>query len=330
MGTSVAILVTLVNLPSLSSQTSFSSPSLLSFPVAFNAPSSPVVVIPPDDQAQVNEDLTRSPCPSPGYHRDPKSCSHFYICTDLWAVGAQFQVHRLECAPGTVWDEVQLTCNWPYQVPECSSQVEAHLEEAKVEVAEKVEEKEEDIEVEESTNAMEESTDIDKEEQEEVDEDEEGKAGQGDLFFSGTWSSHKCTGPGISPHPEQCSKFWLCRQIGEGAGLQALLFECPPSYQFNSTILRCSEAGESCRAEISQWRADEIGVFVLKEGEMEKFFDAWSSPAKSLEDFGSPTQSVESLYNLRFEQSDSSGRQAATEEDFESPTQSVEFLYDIR
>ena len=79
-------------------------------------------------------------------------------------------------------------------MPECSSQVEAHLEEAKVEVAEKVEEKEEDIEVEESTNAMEESTDIDKEEQEEVDEDEEGKAGQGDLFFSGTWSSHKCTG----------------------------------------------------------------------------------------------------------------------------------------
>ena len=70
--------------------------------------------------------------------------------------------------------------------------MEEHLEEAKVEVAEKVEEKEEDIEVEESTNAMEESTDIDKEEQEEV--DEQGKAGQGDLFFSGTWSSHKCTG----------------------------------------------------------------------------------------------------------------------------------------
>jgi len=217
--------------------------------------------------------------------------------------------------------------------------VEEHLEEAKVEVAGEVEEdinvgeeeedikvEEEDINMEESTNAkeeVEESTDLDKEEQEEVDE-------QGDLFFSGTWSSHKCTGPGISPHPDQCSKFWLCRQLGEGAGLQALLFECPPSYQFNSTILRCSEAGESCRAEISQWRADEIGVFVLKEGEMEKFFDAWSSPAKSLEDFGSPTQSVESLYNLRFEQSDSSGRQAATEEDFESPTQSVEFLYDIR
>ena len=93
-----------------------------------------------------------------------------------------------------------------------------------------------------------------------------------------------------------------------------------------------------------------------------------SSPAKSLENFGSPTQSVESLYNLRwlqtipsvnngkwngvtysiicqvtsgsalihffyaprFEQSESSGRQAAAEEDFESPTQSVEFLYDIR
>ena len=92
MGTSVAILVTLVNLPSLSSPTSFSSPSLLSFPVAFNAPSSPVVVIPPDDQPEVNEDLTRSPCPSAGYHRDPQSCSHFYICTDLWAIGAQFQV----------------------------------------------------------------------------------------------------------------------------------------------------------------------------------------------------------------------------------------------
>ena len=73
------------------------------------------------------------------------------------------------------------------------------MEEAKVEVAEKVEEKEEDIEVEESTNAMEESTDIDKEEQEEVDEDEEGKAGQGDLFFSGTWSSHKCTGLRFAP-----------------------------------------------------------------------------------------------------------------------------------
>ena len=39
-----------------------------------------------------------------------------------------------------MWDEVQLTCNWPYQVPECSSQVEEHLEEAKVEVTEEVEE----------------------------------------------------------------------------------------------------------------------------------------------------------------------------------------------
>ena len=136
--------------------------------------------------------------------------------------------------------------------------MEEHLEEAKVEVADEVKEVQ-DNKVEESTNAkeeVEESTDIDKEEQEEVDEDEEGKAGQGDLFFSGTWSSHKCTGlrfapdhvlidhriitvhflskfdphiatvsydligPGISAHPEQCSKFWLCRQLGEGAGLQ--------------------------------------------------------------------------------------------------------------
>ena len=208
MGTSVAILVTLVNLPSLSSPTSFSSPSLLSFPVAFNAPSSPVVVIPPADQPEVNEDLTRSPCPSAGYHRDPKSCSHFYICTDLWAVGSQFQVqkkknsfnknckyhqperqvHRLECAPGTVWDEVQLTCNWPYQVPACSSQVEEHLEEAKVEVTGEVED-EEDMEVEESTKPK-----------EEVEEDEEGKDGQGNLFFSGTWSSHTCSGLRFSPY----------------------------------------------------------------------------------------------------------------------------------
>ena len=109
-------------------------------------------------------------------------------------------MHRLECAPGTVWDEVQLTCNWPYQVPECSSQVEAHLEEAKVEVTEEVEDEDDDNKVEESTNAkeeVEESTDVDKEEQEEV--GEEGKAGQGDLFFSGTWSSHKCRGLRFAP-----------------------------------------------------------------------------------------------------------------------------------
>ena len=72
-------------------------------------------------------------------------------------------------------------------MPECSSQVEAHLEEAKVEVTEEVEE-EEDIEVEESTKPK-----------EEVEEDEEGKAGQGDLFFSGTWSSHTCTGLRFAP-----------------------------------------------------------------------------------------------------------------------------------
>ena len=71
------------------------------------------------------------------------------------------------------------------------------MEEAKVEVAEEVEE-EEDIEVEESTKPKEEVEDVDKKEQEEV--DEEGKAGQGDLFFSGTWSSHKCTGLRFSPY----------------------------------------------------------------------------------------------------------------------------------
>ena len=78
--------------------------------------------------------------------------------------------------------------------------MEEQLEEAKVEVAEKVEEEGGDFNMEESTNAKEEvedSTNIDKEEQEEV--DEEGKAGQGDLFFSGTWSSHKCTGLRFAP-----------------------------------------------------------------------------------------------------------------------------------
>ena len=49
---------------------------------------------------------------------------------------------------------------------------------------------------------------------------EEGKDGQGELFWSGVWSTHKCDGPGISAHTEQCSKFWLCRQLGEGLGLQ--------------------------------------------------------------------------------------------------------------
>ena len=34
------------------------------------------------------------------------------------------QVHRLACAPGTVWDDVHLTCNWPDQVPGCDNQVE--------------------------------------------------------------------------------------------------------------------------------------------------------------------------------------------------------------
>ena len=65
--------------------------------------------------------------------------------------------------------------------------MEEHLEEAKVEVTGEVED-EEDMEVEESTKPK-----------EEVEEDEEGKAGQGDLFFSGTWSSHKCTGLRFAP-----------------------------------------------------------------------------------------------------------------------------------
>lgn len=136
------------------------------------------------------------------------------------------------------------------------------------------------------------------------DEDTVKEEGKGDLSWSGVWSSHKCDGPGISAHTEQCSKFWLCRQLGEGEGLQALLFQCPPNYQFNSTILRCSESGETCQVGTAQWRAEEIGVFVLDEREMEKFFDAWSPSRESLgqdsEDSSeSPTQSVAVLYDLR-------------------------------
>ena len=100
------------------------------------------------------------------------------------------QVHRLACAPGTVWDDVHLTCNWPDQVPGCDNQVEE-------------EEKQQDVVKEEGSTVK-----------------EEGKEEQGDLFWNGVWSSHKCNGPGISPHPDQCSKFWLCRKLGDGKELQ--------------------------------------------------------------------------------------------------------------
>ena len=76
--------------------------------------------------------------------------------------------------------------------------------------------------VEEEGSDDDEEDDMVKEEEEQDDmmKEEEGKEGQGELFWSGVWSSHKCNAPGISAHPEQCSKFWLCRQLGEGEGLQ--------------------------------------------------------------------------------------------------------------
>lgn len=95
------LLVSVACLPSFSSSNSFSSPSLFSLPVPFNpSSSSPVVVIPIIEEAQLNRIPPESPlqppfpflCPSAGYHRDPLSCQHFFICTDLWAVGAPFQV----------------------------------------------------------------------------------------------------------------------------------------------------------------------------------------------------------------------------------------------
>ena len=116
-------------------------------------------------------------------------------------------MHRLACAPGTVWDEVHLTCNWPNQVPSCANQVEE----------------------EGSDDVMEEKEGTVKEEEQEEEVKEEGKEGKGELFWSGVWSSHKCNGPGISAHPDQCSKFWLCRQLGEGEELQVKPFSRQPS-----------------------------------------------------------------------------------------------------
>ena len=118
------------------------------------------------------------------------------------------QVHRLACAPGTVWDDVHLTCNWPDQVPGCDNQVEEEGSEVEGKeentAEEEEEEKQQDVVKEEEGSAVK----------------EEGKEEQGDLFWNGVWSSHKCNGPGISPHPDQCSKFWLCRKLGDGKELQ--------------------------------------------------------------------------------------------------------------
>ena len=75
-------------------------------------------------------------------------------------------------------------------------------------------------------HVKEEDSTVKEEEKQEDRVKEEGKGGPGpgDLFWSGVWSSHKCDGPGISAHTEQCSKFWLCRQLGEGEGLQVKSF----------------------------------------------------------------------------------------------------------
>ena len=135
-------------------------------------------------------------------------------------------MYRLACAPGTVWDEVQLTCNWPHQVPSCASQVEEeggsddHVKEEDSTVEEE-EEKQENM-VKEEEDTVEKGKETVKAEEETV--KEEGKEGLGDLSWSGVWSSHKCNAPGISAHTDQCSKFWLCRQLGEGEGLQVKSF----------------------------------------------------------------------------------------------------------
>ena len=100
MGTWLILLISLGCLLNFSYSNSFSSPSLLSLPVPFNpSSSSPVVVIPIIEEPQLNQIPSEnpplqppSPCPSPGYHRDPLSCGHFYICSDLWAAGTLFQV----------------------------------------------------------------------------------------------------------------------------------------------------------------------------------------------------------------------------------------------
>ena len=117
-------------------------------------------------------------------------------------------------------------------MPSCASQVEEeggsddHVkeEDSTVEEEEKQEDtmKEEEDMVEEEEDTMEEGKETAKKEEETV--KEEGKEGLGDLSWSGVWSSHKCNAPGISPHTDQCSKFWLCRQLGEGEGLQVRSF----------------------------------------------------------------------------------------------------------
>ena len=81
--------------------------------------------------------------------------------------------------------------------------------------AHQVEEEGNDNHVKEDESKVKEEEDTVKEEDEEDIVKEEEKEGEGEMFWSGAWSSHKCNAPGISPHSEQCSKFWLCRQLGE-------------------------------------------------------------------------------------------------------------------
>ena len=63
-------------------------------------------------------------CPGEGFFADPENCRWFFACKDYIGDGS-FTQYEFRCPFGLVFDEREIKCLWPWQVPNCGTGVAA-------------------------------------------------------------------------------------------------------------------------------------------------------------------------------------------------------------
>merc|ERR1719397_898687 len=65
-------------------------------------------------------------CPGEGFFVDPENCRWFYACRDHHGDGT-FTHYEFRCPFGLAFDEANLRCDWPWNVPGCDNEGGNHL-----------------------------------------------------------------------------------------------------------------------------------------------------------------------------------------------------------
>ena len=65
-------------------------------------------------------------CPAEGFFVDPENCRWFYACRDHHGDGT-FTHYEFRCPFGLAFDEANLRCDWPWNVPGCDNDGGNHL-----------------------------------------------------------------------------------------------------------------------------------------------------------------------------------------------------------